>query len=78
MEIILSPEAYFLRAEGALKEWNMEGTAEELYNSGIEMSMRRWGITDDSVITAYQQGTSIPVSTHDAPEPVSTGPVQRN
>ena len=78
MEIILSPEAYFLRAEGALKEWNMEGTAEELYNSGIEMSMRRWGITDDSVITAYQQGTSIPVSTHDAPEPVSTVPVKFN
>ncbi len=28
-EIILSPEAYFLRAEGAMKGWDMGGTAEE-------------------------------------------------
>ena len=78
MEILLSPEAYFLRAEGALKGWNMGGTAEEFYNSGIEMSMRRWGISDDSLITVYQQSTSLPISTHDAPEPVSTIPVKFN
>jgi hypothetical protein len=75
-EIILSPEAYFLRAEGALKGWNMGGTAEEFYNKGIEMSMRRWGIDDDAEIEAYRQSTNLPVATHDAPDPVSTVPVK--
>jgi len=75
-EIILSPEAYFLRAEGALKGWNMDGTAEDLYNSGIEMSMRRWDITDAQVIAEYQQSANVPIATHDAPDPVSTIPVK--
>ena len=75
-EIMRSPEAYFLRAEGALKGWNMSGTAEELYNKGIEMSMGCWGITDAAVIQAYQQSTSLPDTTHDAPDPVSTIPVK--
>jgi hypothetical protein len=75
-EIILSPEAYFLMAEGALKGWNMGGTAEEFYNKGIEMSMRRWGIVDEAVIAAYQQSSNVPVTTHDAPDPVSTIPVK--
>jgi hypothetical protein len=74
-EIMLSPEAYFLRAEGALKGWSMGGTAEELYNKGIEVSMGFWEITDPAVISAYQQSTSIPIATHDAPDPVSTIPV---
>jgi hypothetical protein len=32
-------EAYFLRAEGALEGWAMGGTAKELYEKGIELSM---------------------------------------
>lgn len=31
-------EAYFLRAEGALRGWNMGGTAKELYEKGIRTS----------------------------------------
>jgi hypothetical protein len=76
--ILLSPEAYFLRAEGALKGWNMGGTAEEFYNKGIEMSMRYWGITDAIIISTYQQSTNVPDTTHDAPYPVSTIPVKFN
>lgn len=75
-DVMLSPEAYFLRAEGALKGWAMDGTAEELYNKGIEMSMKFWGITDPAVIAAYQQSTKVPIATHDAPNPVSTIPVK--
>ncbi len=45
-EILMCPEAWFLRAEGALKGWNMGETAENCYNNGIEMSMNQWGITD--------------------------------
>lgn len=31
-------ESYFLRAEGALRGWNMGGTAKEFYEAGIKMS----------------------------------------
>jgi len=62
MTVMYSAEAYFLRAEGALNGWNMGGTAEELYNKGIEMSMRTWGIMDDAVINDYINGTSLPIA----------------
>ena len=77
-EIMWSPEAYFLRAEGALKGWNMGGTAEEFYNKGIEMSFgywTAWGL-DMGTLAAYQQSTNVPVATWDAPTPVSTVPVK--
>ncbi|MBO9594626.1 MAG: SusD/RagB family nutrient-binding outer membrane lipoprotein [Niabella sp.] len=34
-------EAYFLRAEGALRGWNMNGTAKELYEAGIKASFQQ-------------------------------------
>jgi hypothetical protein len=73
--VIQAAEAYFLRAEGALKGWDMSGTAEDLYNSGIEMSLSFWG-ADADTIAAYQQRTSLPDTTHDAPFPVSDVPVR--
>jgi len=75
IEVILAAEAYFLRAEGALKGWNMEGTVEDLYNSGIEMSLSFWG-SDSATIADYQQSTELPDTTHDAPTPVSDIPVK--
>ena len=36
-------EVAFLRAEGATKGWNMGGTAENFYNSGIRLSFEQWG-----------------------------------
>ena len=36
------------------------GTAETLYNKGIEMSMNSWGITDAAAINAYINGNSLP------------------
>ena len=74
-EVIMSPEAWFLRAEGALKGWNMEVTAEEAYNNGIEMSMLQWGI-DPTEIQPYTQSANVPIATHDASTPVSTIPVR--
>jgi hypothetical protein len=42
--VIMTPaEAYFLRAEGALRGWNMGGTAQELYEQGIRSSFSTWG-----------------------------------
>lgn len=64
MWIIYAAEAYFLRAEGVLNGWDVGGgmTAEELYNKGIEMSLRQWGITDEIVIDEYINGTSLPIA----------------
>lgn len=44
-EIVLmtTAEAYFLRAEGALRGWNMNGTAQELYEAGIKASFDQRG-----------------------------------
>lgn len=48
-------EAYFLRAEAALRGWDMGGTAKEFYEQGIRLSMAENGVTsgiDDYVANA--------------------------
>lgn len=61
-------EAYFLRAEGALRGWSMGGTAKDLYEEGIKVSIQNelkykkayssvTSITD-AQITAYINGTT--------------------
>lgn len=37
-------EVAFLRSEGALRGWNMKGTAEEFYRKGITTSFQQWGV----------------------------------
>ena len=37
--VMSASEAYFLRAEGALKGWDMAGTAKTLYETGVAVSM---------------------------------------
>ena len=62
-EVIMSTEAWFLRAEGVLKGWNMgAGTARTFYERGIDVSMRQWGITDAAAIAAYTASTNTPVA----------------
>lgn len=41
--IMSASEAYFLRAEGALKGWNMGDTAKNLYEQGVTVSMEERG-----------------------------------
>ena len=55
-------EAYFLRAEGVLNGWEMGGTAQELYEIGIAMSLRTWGITNATEISNYINSTSLPIA----------------
>lgn len=66
LRILSASEVYFLRAEGALENWAMGGTAEELYNKGIEMSLKeaRVGATDAEV-TAYINSTNTPIPIND-------------
>jgi hypothetical protein len=63
--IMFSSEAYFLRAEGAVNGWAMGGTAKELYEKGIDASMKQWGISDAAAIAAYTAGTSKPIALTD-------------
>ena len=48
-------EAYFLRAEGALRGWNMNGDAKSLYEQGVATSFEQYGaalgdyLTNDKV-----------------------------
>ena len=59
--IIHAAEAYFLRAEGALNGWNMGDNAQNLYETGIKMSMAQWGITDQTVVAKYIANTAVPI-----------------
>lgn len=44
--IFSSAEAYFLRAEGALRGWaNMGGSPKDLYESGVKASFKYWGVS---------------------------------
>lgn len=42
-------EVAFLKAEGALRKWNMGGTAESLYNEGIALSFEQNGVSGSTV-----------------------------
>lgn len=46
-------EALFLRAEGALRGWNMGGTAQSFYEKGIRLAFSENGINDEEFITQY-------------------------
>lgn len=51
-------EVAFLRAEGALRKWDMGGTAESFYKQGIELSFDQWGASGaDSYL---QDNNSLP------------------
>lgn len=62
--VMCAAEAYFLRAEGALNGWSMNGTAEELYAKGIQTSMEQWGVASTE-IGAYIQSDNQPVAPND-------------
>jgi hypothetical protein len=50
-------EVCFLRAEGALRGWNMGGTAKSFYEQGVTASMTKAGVPDN-IIAQYLQSTS--------------------
>src|SRR5690606_10961516 len=60
--LIEAAEVYFLRAEGALRGWNMGGTAQELYNEGIRASLKARLNASEAVINAYISSTKTPVA----------------
>ncbi len=81
INIMNASEAWFLKAEGAWRGWNMGGTAQSFYEKGIEISMKQWKGTafPAASITQYTNGTSLPVSPGDYPyndPPVTNIPVK--
>ena len=66
IKVMHASEMYFLRAEGALEGWNMGGTAQELYETGIEMSMTNETAASPDDIAAYVASTATPTAADDA------------
>ncbi len=71
--VLLSPaEVYFLRAEGALRGWDMKGTAKELYEKGVTASFDQYGISGASTyltstaLPAKYEDKIVPANSHDA------------
>ncbi len=72
-------ESYFLRAEGALRGWNMGGTADYFYNEGIANSFLENGLSASLAATYAANNSSMPAafidnsgqSGNDAPSPSS-------
>lgn len=60
LEVMHASEVYFLRAEGALQDWEMQGNAEELYNEGIRTSMRERTNATNEEIEAYISSDNTP------------------
>lgn len=55
---ISASESWFSRAEGALRGWNMGGTAKELYETGVQVSMQERGAS----IGDYLESTATPAN----------------
>lgn len=65
IRVMSASEVFFLRAEGALENWAMGGTSEELYNKGIELSLKERAAATDAEIAAYIASTNTPIPTND-------------
>lgn len=90
MYVMRAAESYFLMAEGVLEGWNTgTGTVEELYNTGIRMSLDENGYTDHLNLYGndYLTSTLVPwtpgvdkntVIPPVAPDPVCTVPILFN
>lgn len=63
--VMTAAEVYFLRAEGALRGWNMGGTAQEFYNDGITNSLKYWTNSSDAEIASYISSTNTPSAVPD-------------
>ncbi len=57
-QLMTCAEVYFLRAEGALRGWDNGGTAQQFYETGIQMSFNQYGLGDAS--SYFNDNTSVP------------------
>lgn len=59
---ISAAEVAFLRAEGALNNWDMGGTAEAFYSKGIELSMQYYGVSNPAISSYINDSSSKPAA----------------
>lgn len=59
---ISAAEVAFLRAEGALNNWDTGGTAESFYTKGIELSMQYYGVSNAAISSYINDSGSKPVA----------------
>lgn len=64
-------EAYFLRAEGALRGWNMGGSAKDLYEQGIKVSFDSYGISADKYAAYIENNTGVGTDYEDPYNPAN-------
>ena len=61
--VMRAPETYFLRAEGAVLGWAMGGTAQQLYEDGIKLSLAENGFDDENLLgETFSTSTRVPAS----------------
>ncbi len=69
-------ESYFLRAEGALKGWNMGGTAKDFYELGVAASFKTHGVTGVELYLDNEKATQLdyvdPVNPDNSAKAIST------
>lgn len=53
-------ESYFLRAEGALRGWNMGGSAKDFYEEGVRVSFNAYGVGGVDAYLENSTGTQLP------------------
>lgn len=58
--VMEAAEVFLLRAEGALRGWNMGGTAQNFYNEGIKASLKFRVNAPDAVVNNYVSSTKLP------------------
>lgn len=58
LQLMVASESYFLKAEGALRGWNMGGTAQSFYEAGVKLSFTEKGATIPA--TYLTDNTSVP------------------
>lgn len=78
IRVMSAAEVYLLRAEGAVQGWNMGGSAKELYEQGIRMSLTEGRVGADMVaVDAYIAGQTLPADPQDqwSSPPISDIPV---
>jgi hypothetical protein len=75
LNIMFASESYFLRAEGALRGWNMgSGTAQSFYEAGVALSFQERGVAMPSGYLTNTTATAAPyVDTHNATNSVAAG-----
>lgn len=62
-------EVTLLRAEGALRGWNMGDKPQNLYEQGVKLSFEQYGVTDDTYLTDAERkpaGYTDPQGTYSA------------